>query len=321
MNLRFSTIVASLVLFAFVSQNLPQAMALPPFWKEFEAKYVKPDSQDEKDKAFVAVVTNEKTGKCNVCHVEGQKKTVRNTYGAELDKLVDKANFAKERLEAEPDKVKQEIVAALDKIAAARSVAGDDKSPTFGELIGQGKLPGTVIAVAAAPATPQAPAATPAAGPVTAANSAEIVAKITALGGAVRQVAMNDDSVEVDFHLGGQKLNDEGLAAVKAVNKVIELHLKDTQITDAGLANIAGMNTLVRLHLEQTKVSDAGLEQLKGLSNLAYLNLYNTGVTDAGLEHLKPLANLRHLYLFGTKVTDDGVNKLKQALPNVQVVK
>ena len=78
-------------------------------------------------------------------------------------------------------------------------------------------------------------------------------------------LAMNDDSLVVDFHLGGTALTDEGLAHVKALPKVVQLDLKDTQITDAGLANLAGIATLNRLHLEKTKVTDAGLAHLKDL--------------------------------------------------------
>lgn len=149
----------------------------------------------------------------------------------------------------------------------------------------------------------------------------EAIAKIQALGGTVRQVAMNDDSLEVDFHLGGQKLTDEGLAPVAVLPKVVEVHLKDTQITDAGLARLAGLKSLVRLHLELTKVTDAGLAQLAGLENLEYLNLYGTAITDAGLEPLKGLAKLKSLYLWQTSVTDEGVRKLQAALPNLKVVR
>ena len=147
------------------------------------------------------------------------------------------------------------------------------------------------------------------------------IAQIQALGGAVRQVAMNDDSLEVDFHLGGQKLTDEGLEPIKVLPKVVEVHLKDTQITDAGLAHLAGIKSLLRLHLEQTKVTDAGLAQLAGLDNLEYLNLHTTAISDAGLEHLKALGKLKSLYLWQTQVTDDGVNKLKAALPNLKIIR
>ena len=56
--------------------KLPSALAIPPFWKEFEAKYVKADSADDKDKAFAKLATDAKSGKCNVCHVADQEKKV-----------------------------------------------------------------------------------------------------------------------------------------------------------------------------------------------------------------------------------------------------
>jgi hypothetical protein len=149
----------------------------------------------------------------------------------------------------------------------------------------------------------------------------EAVKKITELGGAIRKVAQNDDSLEVDFHLGGKALTDDGLALVKKLPKVVEVHLKDTQITDAGLEHLSGMKSLLRLHLELTKISDAALAHLAGLENLEYLNIYGTGITDAGLEHLKGLAKLKKLYVWQTKVSDDGIKKLKESLPNVEVVK
>jgi hypothetical protein len=180
------------------------------------------------------------------------------------------------------------VWASFLSLTVATSVFADDKAPK------------------AEPLSPEAQAA---------------MKKITELGGAVRKVAQNDDSVEVDFHLGGKELTDEGLVNVKVIPKVVELHLKDTKITDEGLAHIEGLKTLLRLHLEQTKVTDAGLPKLAGLENLEYLNLYGTTVTDAGLEHLKPLAKLKKLYVWQTKVTDEGVTKLKEALPNLQVIK
>ena len=70
-----------------------------------------------------------------------------------------------------------------------------------------------------------------------------------------------------------------------------------------------------------TKAAYAGLEHLKNLGNLEYLNLYGTAVTDAGLEHLKGLKNLKKLYVWQTQVTDEGIAKLKEALPEVTVVK
>ena len=301
------------------------AWAIPPFLKEFQAKYVKADAGEEKDKEFAKLINE--TAKCNVCHVQGAEKKVRNGYGTALGEMLKKDNFKAERLKAEPEKCTAEIVAAFDAVAAKKS--GDDKSPTFGELIVAGKLPGGEGKPAEAKPETPAPMPNPTPDPSTpapaaSAPSAEVqaaIAEIRKVGGSVMQLAQNDDSLVVDFHLGGTALNDEQLAQVKLLPKVVQLDLKDTQVTDAGLAHLAGISTLNRLHLEKTKVSDAGLAHLKDLGNLEYLNVYGTGVTDAGLEHLQGLKNLKHLYVWQTQVTDAGIAKLKEAIPTVIVVK
>jgi hypothetical protein len=312
----------TVALFAFVALtcSVPAqfALAIPPFMKEFQAKYAKSDSADEKEKAFAAVIVE--TAKCNVCHVQGQQKKVRNAYGAALSKHLKKENFSTDRLKAEPEKVTEEILAAFEAVAAEK-LAGDD-SPTFGELLAQFKLPGEAPAEVTKTETPAPMPETPR--PEEAAPSGDANAAIEAInkiGGTVMQLAQNDDSLVVDFHLGGTALTDDGLANVKVLPKVVQLNLKDTQITDEGLAHIAGLATLNMLHLEKTKVTDAGLVHLKDLGNLEYLNLYGTAVTDAGLEHLKSLGKLKKLYVWQTQVTDDGIAKLKAALPEVTVVK
>jgi hypothetical protein len=306
--------------------GVPSALALPPFFKEFQATYLKPDSADGADKEFAALVIDKV--KCNVCHVAGKPKKMRNAYGTQLSEILKKDNFKPDRLKAEPEKVKEEIVAAFNAVAAKKS--GDESSPTFGELIAQRKLPGgdaTPDTTAAADKPEPEPAPEPSA-PAPAAASAPpspeaqaAIGEIQKIGGTVMQLAQNDDSLVVDFHLGGTALGNDGLAHVKALAKVVQLDLKDTQVTDDGLAHVAGIGTLVKLHLEKTKVTDAGLAHLKDLGNLEYLNLYGTAVTDAGLEHLKGLKNLKKLYVWQTQVTDEGIKKLKEALPDVTVVK
>lgn len=372
--------------------------AIPPFWKAFEQKYVTDNDNAAAAEAFAKA-------KCNVCHVEGQKKSERNPFGVQLSELLDKDNFKKDRLDAEPDKANQEIFAALDKVAAMKTDPEKDDAPTFGDRIAQGLLPGAPPeekvaekeekpdtdqtaelqneeqpgAEGAEPAAADAPTSERLAALLSqlvaeeqseqlAAIQAEwmarlkrdlraelraqlrdelkaalvpqiktqlryeqrqynpdaeksAIARIEEIGGSVRPIAMNDDSQEVDFHLGGTSLDDEGLALIKDLREVVHLHLKDTAITDAGLAHLADMAPLRRLHLEKTGITDAGLVHLRGLGNLEYLNLYGTAVTDAGLEHLKSLDGLRKLYLWQTKVTDQGVADLQQALPQVTIVR
>jgi hypothetical protein len=56
---------------------------------------------------------------------------MRNVYGQALDQLIEKT-------EKDPAKIE----AALDEVAKQKSNPDDANSPTFGELLAQGKLPG-----------------------------------------------------------------------------------------------------------------------------------------------------------------------------------
>ena len=119
-------VIASLIL----GLSLNTAYAIKPFKDEFDAKYVKDATNTE----FVDAV---KKANCNLCHgknAEGKDdKKVRNAYGKALDKLLDKKEDAKN---------KEKIQAALDTVAGEKSNPDDPSSPTFGELLKQGKLPG-----------------------------------------------------------------------------------------------------------------------------------------------------------------------------------
>jgi hypothetical protein len=117
------------VLVAMLALGVDSARAIPPFKKEFDAKYVKKESNDPNEKALAQAVERVK---CNVCH-KGKDKKMRNSYGEELAKLLDKQTDAKD-----PQKIQE----ALEKVAQMRSDANNDNSPTYGDLLKQGKLPG-----------------------------------------------------------------------------------------------------------------------------------------------------------------------------------
>ena len=110
------------------------AHAVLTFRKEFEARYNVKEPQTDAEKALAEKV---KVVKCFVCHVDGEEKEVKNAYGLELGKLLDKDNYGLERRKAEPEKVSQEIQEALEKVEAIE--AGDGK--TYGDLIKAGELP------------------------------------------------------------------------------------------------------------------------------------------------------------------------------------
>jgi hypothetical protein len=104
-----------------------QAFAIKPFKDAFEKKYLANPTTDE-EKALKEAVG---TAKCDICH-QGENKKKKNPYGAELAKLLKKSD--KDNAE--------KIAKALETVEAIHSDAADDKSPTFGDLIKKGKLPG-----------------------------------------------------------------------------------------------------------------------------------------------------------------------------------
>jgi len=91
--------------------------------------------------------------------------------------------------------------------------------------------------------------------------------------------------------------------------------------TDAGLVHLKGLTTLEVLSLNDIKLTDAGLGQLGELTQLRKLSLDNTQVTDSGLAHLHGLTKLKRLSLRHTQTTDAGVAELKQALPDLTIIR
>jgi hypothetical protein len=148
---------------------------------------------------------------------------------------------------------------------------------------------------------------------------AKAIEALEKAGGSVRRIAQGDDRLEVDFHLGGPSLTNDGLKPVAQLTNVVDLHLGGTAIDDGALEIVGGLTALTRLHLEKTAVTDKGLGQLKKLANLEYLNLYGTAVTDAGLKQLAGLTKLKNLYLWQTKVSESGVKALQAALPGLSI--
>ena len=147
---------------------------------------------------------------------------------------------------------------------------------------------------------------------------ADAVSAIKGMGGSVRSIG---DEWEVDFHVRGRELTNEGLVHVAALKNVAWLNLSNTKITGAGLVHLQGLDKLRSLHLEKTEIGDEGIKHLAGLTNLEYLNLYATKVTDKSLEQLAGAKKLRRLYVWQTDVTDAGVARLEQAQPELKIVR
>ena len=123
----FALVLCSCVALSLLPLGAKRAEAIPAFKTEFDAMYVKKDSQDPKEKSLAEAVDKVK---CNVCHV-GKSKKDKNEYGKELGKLLGKADL----------KAKAKIQDALKQVGKIKSKPGDDASPTYEDLIKDGKLP------------------------------------------------------------------------------------------------------------------------------------------------------------------------------------
>ncbi|WP_153558432.1 hypothetical protein [Roseimaritima sediminicola] len=109
------------------------AFAISEFSKQWKAHYLGDDVSDEFKRA------GRRAG-CYVCHVKGKKKEeARNEYGMAMSEFLDHEDFPKERIKAEPEKVKAEILEAFKKTAEKKSKDGKK----FGEKIKEGELPAT----------------------------------------------------------------------------------------------------------------------------------------------------------------------------------
>lgn len=121
--------LALMLSLVIVAANARQAMAVA----QFQAAFIKEYINSHPDKEFAAYVKKE--AKCNICH-QGKatiKNVHHNAYGKHLVELLD----AKE-----DKKNTKKIKEAFDKVAKMHSDPKDKKSPTYGDLIKESKLPG-----------------------------------------------------------------------------------------------------------------------------------------------------------------------------------
>ena len=108
------------------------------FEEEFKNLYYKPESKDPKEKELAAAIDKVSTkieledtvikNACNVCHVKGKAKKMRNEYGEKLAQLLDR--------KADKDNPKK-IQESIKKVGAVKS----SKGPTYADLLKEGKLP------------------------------------------------------------------------------------------------------------------------------------------------------------------------------------
>lgn len=112
----------------WILSSLLMAMLVPVFTAGLAHAY--PEFKKEFDKKYAPLAPQIAKVKCNVCHV-GKSKKDRNEYGKALSKFITKKEKKK------PDKIQE----ALQKAEGEHSDPANASSPTFGELMKEGKLP------------------------------------------------------------------------------------------------------------------------------------------------------------------------------------
>jgi hypothetical protein len=106
--------------------------AMPPFFQKFQDLYAGPKSPP----GYPDKVTK---AKCNVCHVEGEKKNVNNEYG----KALQKAGLSKQVAKDLKDPVKMaQAIKDMEKAFDDAAKEKNSKDESFGDRIKDGKLPG-----------------------------------------------------------------------------------------------------------------------------------------------------------------------------------
>ena len=122
----------------FLGLYVGSALSRPQYFGEFKKLYVKPDGSDEEKMLAKAAAE----ARCMVCHEPGNDRKLRNRYGKELAKLLIPADWdTSKKFPGETDKSK--VDDALKKVADMHVDPNDSKSPTYGDLIKAGKLPGS----------------------------------------------------------------------------------------------------------------------------------------------------------------------------------
>src|SRR5947208_7060956 len=104
--------------------SMQNASALPPFNKEWVAKY----NPGDKNAAFAEA-------KCNVCHA-GESKKMKNEYGKAVGKYLTKAKY--NEIKEDEAAAKKYILEGLAKAEADKSASGK----TYRDRLRSGELPG-----------------------------------------------------------------------------------------------------------------------------------------------------------------------------------
>lgn len=112
------------------------APATSEFSKEWKNQYLNEENNSNLNDEFKR--SARKAG-CYVCHVKGEKKTVRNEYGKATHKFLDKEKLNKDFIKANPEEAKKLLMEGFKKANELKSSDGQK----FGDKIKNNELPAT----------------------------------------------------------------------------------------------------------------------------------------------------------------------------------
>ncbi|WP_010584086.1 leucine-rich repeat domain-containing protein [Schlesneria paludicola] len=117
-------------------------------------------------------------------------------------------------------------------------------------------------------------------------------------------------------------ITDNHLRALRpTVARLFGFEAYGSEITDDGVREFQDLPELERLSLVGAHITDTGVMAMRQLPKLRELTLVDNELTDNCIKHLKQFSQLRHVSLCKTKVSVQGGVRLKQALPDVELLK
>jgi len=129
---QFNVVTVTLLTLAVLSA--PHAFAEKIYGTLWREKYVPSEPSTEAEESWAAAA---KKARCYLCHLKGKGKKYCNTYGDVLSEWLKSDDYKSDRIKAEAEKVRTEILQALGRA----EVIGDTCGTTFGELFRAYKLP------------------------------------------------------------------------------------------------------------------------------------------------------------------------------------
>jgi len=122
-----------LILAGFALSTVSPVFAIKQFKDAFGENY----AGDTANADFKKLVEE---AKCYVCHVKGEKKEVRNTYGTALHEALEKVKFPVKEFKKNPEKFAAQVKEIFKSVEPEAS--GDEQHKTFADRMKANLLPG-----------------------------------------------------------------------------------------------------------------------------------------------------------------------------------